>query len=233
MRRPRRFLDELPDPTPLAEAARALPGTTTPATPALPALPVQEESARPSRALPYELHVTAAVRLRSTQPGPVIELAFGNTGTAGAVFHVYDRKHLERAPRRFTVEPGKRLADAWQLGGDGGDYDLWLIAPGGFHRHLTGRATPRAAAPEVELAYARGDLLITLRNPGVEPVELVVAPNAYTREDHRVVVRPTRSGCGRGRSSTARPGTISRSPPAACPDSCAGSPAGSRPAATR
>ncbi|HEY0480692.1 MAG TPA: phospholipase C, phosphocholine-specific [Kofleriaceae bacterium] len=183
----RRFLDELPDPTPLAAAARALPGTTTPATPSLPALPVQEESARPSRALPYELHVAAAVRPRSAQ-GPHIELAFGNTGTAGAVFHVYDRKHLDRAPRRFTVEAGKRLADVWELGGDGGDYDLWLIAPGGFHRHFTGRATPRAAAPEVELAYARGDLLITLRNAGVEPVELVLAPNAYTREDHRVVV---------------------------------------------
>jgi phospholipase C len=106
------------------------------------------------------------------------------------VFHVYDRKHLDRAPRRFTVEADRHLTDVWELGGDAGDYDLWLIAPNGFHRHFTGRAAPHAAAPEVELAYVRGDLAITLRNAGVEPVELVLRPNAYTREDHRVVVPP-------------------------------------------
>jgi phospholipase C len=48
----------------------------------------------------------------------------------------------------------------------------------------------RAAAPEVEVAYARGDLEITLRNRGVEPVELVLRANAYTRDEHRVVVHP-------------------------------------------
>src|SRR5213078_259823 len=84
----RRFLDELPDTTALAAAARALPDTTTPATPALPVLPEQEESPRPSRALPYVLHVTATVRPQSAE----IELGFANAGTAGAVFHVYDRK---------------------------------------------------------------------------------------------------------------------------------------------
>ena len=38
------------------------------------------------------------------------------------------------------------------------------------------------------MAYARGDLEITLRNRGVEPVELVLRANAYTRDEHRVVV---------------------------------------------
>jgi phospholipase C len=180
----RRFLDDLPDTAALADAARALPGTTTPPTPALPQLPLQEESPRPSRALPYELHVTAAVRPHAGQ----IELRFDNTGAAGAVFHVYDRKHLDRMPRRFTVEAGKHLTGVWELAADAGEYDLWLIAPGGFHRHFTGRATARAAAPEVEIAYERGDLAIGLRNAGVEPVELVLRPNAYSREEHRVVV---------------------------------------------
>lgn len=59
---------------------------------------------------------------------------------------------------------------------------------GGFHRHFTGRAAAHAAAPEVEVRYVRGDLAIALGNAGVEPVELVVAPNAYTREERRVVV---------------------------------------------
>jgi len=187
----RRFLDDLPDTAALAAAARALPGTTTPPTPALPALPAQEESARPSRALPYELHATARVRAEPGQPAR-IELRFVSTGTAGAVFHVYDRKHLDRAPRRFTVEAGKQLTDSWDLAADGGDYDLWLIAPNGFHRHVTGRAGG-AADPEVELAYVHGDLEIALHNHGVEPVELVLRPNAYTRSEHRVVVPAGRS----------------------------------------
>jgi phospholipase C len=103
------------------------------------------------------------------------------------VFHVYDRKHLDRVPRRFTVEPDRRLIDAWQLGGDG-EYDLWVLAPGGFHRHLTGRAAPSAAGPEVDVAYVRGDLEIALHNRGVEPVELVLRANAYTSEEYRVTV---------------------------------------------
>jgi len=180
----RRFLDELPDTTALAEAARALPGTTTPPTPALPALPVQEMCARPSRALPYELHVQARVQPHAAQ----LELRFANTGTAGAVFHVYDRKHLDRAPRRFTVEPAKHLVDQWELADDAGDYDLWLIAPNGFHRHVTGRAAVHAVAPEVDVAYVGGDLELTLRNRGVEPVELVLRANAYSSEVHHVVV---------------------------------------------
>jgi phospholipase C len=182
----RRFLDELPDTVALAVAARALRDTTAPQTPALAMLPVQEEGTRPSRALPYELHVTARVR-----PGPErpqIELTFGNTGTAGAVFHVHDRKHLDRVPRRFTVEPDRRLSDVWQLDGDGGDYDLWVLGPAGFHRHLTGRAAAHAAAPEVDVAYVRGDLEITLHNRGVEPIELVLRANAYTAEERVVVV---------------------------------------------
>ena len=182
----RRFLDELPDTAALAAAARALPDTTTPVTPAMPALPEQEESPRPSRALPYELHASASVRPQRSQ----IELRFASTGSAAAVFHVYDRKHLDRVPRRFTVEAGKRLSDVWDLAADAGNYDLWLIAPGGFHRHFTGSATLRAAAPEVEVAYVRGDLEITLHNRGVEPVELVLRANAYTGDVHRVVVHP-------------------------------------------
>ena len=35
------------------------------------------------------------------------------TGAVAAVFHVYDRKHLDRIPRRYTVEAGKQLTGAW------------------------------------------------------------------------------------------------------------------------
>jgi hypothetical protein len=108
----------------------------------------------------------------------------GTNDPPGAVFHVYDRRHLDRAPRRFTVEPGKHLTVAWDLADDAGEYDLWPIAPGGFHRHLTGSAAARAAAPEVEVAH----LEIALRNRGVAPVELVLRANACTRDEHRVVL---------------------------------------------
>jgi phospholipase C len=180
----RRFLDDLPDPTEPAARARALHDTTTPPTPAMPALPEQELTPRPSRALPYELHVTASVH-----PGdPRIDLRFASTGTAGAVFHVYDRKHLDRAPRRYTVEAGKHLEGEWQLGDDAGDYDLWLIAPNGFHRHFTGRAAPDPVRPEIEVAYVRGDLAITLRNHGSVACEVTLAANAYTGDRHTIVV---------------------------------------------
>jgi len=81
-----------------------------------------------------------------------------------------------------------RVTDAWQLDGDGDDYDLWVLGPAGFHRHITGRATPHAAAPEVDVAYVRGDLEIAMHNRGVEPIELVLRANAYTAEEHHVVV---------------------------------------------
>jgi phospholipase C len=143
--------------------------------------------ARPSRALPYELQVAATVSRREP---PHIELRFANTGAAGAVFQVYDRKHLDRVPRRYTVEPDRHLVDRWELAADAGDYDLWLIGPNGFHRHFTGRAGHHPAAPEVDVAYLRGDLALTLRNRGVEPSELTVHDNAYQRGDHTVSVPP-------------------------------------------
>ena len=182
----RRFLDELPDTTELADRARALPETTTPATPVTPALPVQELCARPSRALPYELHVLASVSPRT----PHIDLRFVNTGTAGAVFQVYDRKHLDRLPRRYTVEPDKQLVDRWELAGDGGAYDLWLLGPAGFHRHFPGRAAGPALGPELEIGYLRGDLAIALFNRGTAPCEFVLTDNAYHNGEHAVVVLP-------------------------------------------
>ena len=78
------YAENLPDTVELAERARALPTTTTPPTPDLPRLPVQDRGARPSRALPYELQVNAAVKA-----GAVV-LTFVNSGEAGACFHVYD-----------------------------------------------------------------------------------------------------------------------------------------------
>lgn len=45
-------------------------------------------------ALPYTLHVHDLVQVVQ------IELTFVNAGKAGAVFHVNDKRNLERGPRR-------------------------------------------------------------------------------------------------------------------------------------
>src|SRR5262249_44442437 len=107
------FLEDFPETTELANRARALPATTTPPTAAMPTWPEQEDGVRPSRALPYELHIHAEVHRT-----PRIDLRFANTGKAAAVFHVYDKKHLDRVPRRFTVEPHKHLVGEWDLADD-------------------------------------------------------------------------------------------------------------------
>jgi phospholipase C len=87
----------------LSAAQQAAPKITPPATPSLPA---QAVGVRPSRALPYELHASAHV----DGGNGTVTLKFANTGRAAAVFHVYDKLHLDRVPRRYVVEPGKRCA---------------------------------------------------------------------------------------------------------------------------
>jgi phospholipase C len=101
-------------------------------------------------------------------------LRFVNQGQVAAVFHVYDRRNLESAPRRYTVEPGKTLADMWPAGA----YDLWVLAPNGFHRHLVGDSPGRDAA--VAMLHAGGPILaLDLHNRTDGPVALHAAPNAY------------------------------------------------------
>ncbi|MRT32913.1 DUF756 domain-containing protein, partial [Xylella fastidiosa subsp. multiplex] len=84
----------------LRAAQQALPQVTPPANGLLPR---QATGTRPSRALPYELHTSA----RADAAGGTLQLLFANTGSAAAVFHVYDRLNLDRLPRRYMVEAGK------------------------------------------------------------------------------------------------------------------------------
>jgi phospholipase C len=62
-----------------------------------------------------------------------------------------------------------------------GLYDLAIYGPNGFHRAVTGRATPEAAGADVEVAYAgQGQLLrLTLRNGAEGPRTFVVTARAY------------------------------------------------------
>jgi phospholipase C len=175
------FYEALPETNERAERARTLGEHETPDTPRLPALPRQERGVRRARPLPYELAVNARV-----QPGSQrLTLSFENTGRTGAVFHVYDRTHLERGPRRYTVEPRKGLLGHWELRADGGAYDLWVLGPNGFHRHFTGVAPDERKSPlllpEIELQHhARsGGVSLRLFNRGAAEVEFEIVSKAY------------------------------------------------------
>lgn len=154
-------LPMLPDPRPAARRAAALQGQPEPtAPPASAGLPRQEPGVRLSRALPYALDVQDV-------PGEAgyIRLQMHCAGAA-AVLHVYDRLHLDRPPRRYTLAAGSALEAEWALDAEGA-YDLWLYGPNGFHRHFVGRnsdslglatwrQTRRALRPQLAVTAPRG-----------------------------------------------------------------------------
>lgn len=192
------FFDRLPDTVALANRARALPGRTTPPAPATVSLPVQQTGVRPARPLPYDLQATARV-----VPGPIlngsrVEVLFENAGRAAAVFHVYDRLNLAAIPRRYTVEAGKQLLGRWTPALSGA-YDLWILGPNGFHRHIAGNARRVAAAgqpnPEVvaKAQAQHGELSLTLTNSGPVAVTFTVTHNKYLAVPVQTVTVPARS----------------------------------------
>jgi len=151
-----------------------LPDTTTQAKPR------QETGVRPSRALPYEMHTSGRA-----QPGSsAMWLVFANTGSAAGVFHVYDRLHLDRLPRRYAVEPNKQLEGSWDVAADGGKYDLWVMGPNGYLRHFAGDlalARTEGLGAEIRVCYdiANGDVYTSFINSGTRPCTFVITPNAY------------------------------------------------------
>lgn len=165
----------LPDTTHYADleaSSKLLPRATAPEKPS----PLfQEIGTRFSRALPYRLHTRSQVLKNENK----ISLKFENSGSAGAVFQVYDLKHLDRIPRRYTVEAGKSLADDWDLGTDGGQYTLEVFGPNGYFWSFSGNA--KEPEPEITVAYdhKKGGISIELYNSGTLPMAVNVISNAY------------------------------------------------------
>jgi phospholipase C len=161
-------------------AQRLLPTAPVRNAPATPQPLYQETGTRFSRALPYELHTSARI-----EPRGLVSLVFANTGTQGAVFHVYDKLHLDRIPRRYTVEAGKQLADHWNTGAsDSGKYDLWVYSSNGFVRSFSGDALATDTAafkPEVQVCYepANGQVYLKVHNGGSAAGTVTVTSNAY------------------------------------------------------
>ncbi|MBO1112580.1 phosphocholine-specific phospholipase C [Bordetella petrii] len=150
--------------------------------PASAELPGQQAGTRPSRALPYELHTTA----RADAGAGIVTLVFANSGQAGAVFHVYDKLHLDAIPRRYMVEAGKELDDAFDVSADGGRYHLWVIGPNGYHREFVGDLGDAATAGlEVQVCYRLcepPEVQARLYNRGSSAATFSVAALAY-RDD--------------------------------------------------
>jgi phospholipase C len=135
-------------------------------------LPHQARLARPSRALPYQLHVEETL----SPSQQLLTLNLYNTGAQGVVFHVYDRLDLNQIPRRYTVEAGKALSDNWSVTNQ---YHLWLLGPNGFHRELRGAiGQPQ---PQVRLTPQGDHLSLTLTNPTRKAITVTIARCPYTQ----------------------------------------------------
>lgn len=164
-----------PLPTTAAQSARAaaLPGETPAAPPAEPRMPVQASGPRRSRALPYMLEVGAEVAEDR------VRLTFDNSGRAAAVFHVYDRLHRDRTPRRYTVGPGRTLTGDWRGAHENEPYDLWILGPNGFHRHVTGVMAAAGVQAALRSETGHAAIALTVTNPGKTAQRIEARPMAY------------------------------------------------------
>lgn len=173
-----------------------LPAPTVPPTPA--AIASQEPGVRRARALPYELHVNAHVRVESE----TLVMEFANTGEAGAHFYVYATNRSD-GPWRYTVEARKSLRERFDLRVTGGVYAFKVYGPNGFMREFAGtvasattgpgqRHGARAARPEIKASYdvANGNLVLRLVNRGDAPLELSIVDNAYGAHPRHVGLAP-------------------------------------------
>lgn len=132
----------------------------------------QEAGVRPSRALPYVLHVDATVGADG------VVLTFINEGTAGATFHVYDRLHHSPLPRRYPIEAGKELSDGWASSADG-TFDLLVLGPNGFMRSFTGTASDTFPSLVARYDTSRKALVLRVTAGGASAVEVSVDEDRY------------------------------------------------------
>lgn len=132
----------------------------------------QEEGLRRARPLPYVLHVDAKAAANA------ITLGFVNEGKVGATFHVYDKLHLDRIPRRYCVEAGKALSDEWAIDPAQGA-DLLVLGPNGFMRSFIARAGAALPAFTARYDVAGHSLGLTLENAAQGELPLTLGNDLY------------------------------------------------------
>lgn len=121
-------------------------------------IPRQTIGVRPSRALPYELHVNAELLADK------VVLKMSNIGSQGALIHIYNQLDLTSVPRRYAIDSQETFEDGWFIDPTRG-YDLWLLGPNGYHRAFSGPASLDNHL-EVSACYdlTQPALLLTLTN---------------------------------------------------------------------
>jgi phospholipase C len=169
------FMQGLPDPSAIAKRVDLIESRIDPKPPVDNPQAVQETGVRPSSPLPYDLEAQPYVEASTNR----VLVNFRNVGKAGAVFHVYDRLHLDRAPHRYTVEAGKSLHGIWDAAADDGRFDLWILGPNGFHRHYAGEV---AQADLINRLFwqNQGDQLTIKAPAGVEVGSAYAKHKAWT-----------------------------------------------------
>jgi phospholipase C len=156
---------------------------TAPAGGAAQAIEAQETGTRPTRAIPYELHVNGQL-----QSGGYV-ITFANTGKQGAHFWVYTND-ASATPRHYTVEAGKQLSDTWTLDANG-NYAVNVCGPNGFFRRFMGSASADAAAhPEITTCYdvANGNVYVAVTNTGTAALTIGASDSAYAQPPQTISV---------------------------------------------
>ncbi len=154
------------------EASKLLPKAMAPEHPSQ---LFQEKGSVFSRALSYALHCHAQPLAHTQQ----LRLVFDNKGQKGAVYHVYDKNHLERIPRRYTVEAGKQLTDEWDLNETSGQYDLEVFGPNGYFQSFKGSVLAAEPIVRIEYDHREGGLHIHCENGGKNRIKVELTDNAY------------------------------------------------------
>lgn len=160
----------------LDEASKRLPKA---APPKKPGSLYQEKGYRPSRALDYQLFTDFKCLDKKT-----VQLNFKNEGSIGVVFHVYDLNHLDKIPRRYTVEAEKSISDVWEV--VDGNYDLEIYGPNGYFHKFKGDNTTSNVIDRIEYDKNAGKLKWTVNNEGSETIQIQIEDNAYGYPPHKV-----------------------------------------------
>ncbi|HVW73327.1 MAG TPA: phospholipase C, phosphocholine-specific [Rhizomicrobium sp.] len=137
-------------------------------------LPAQEKGIRPARALPYALEARGAFR------DGAFALEIANHGDVGVALTLYAPDGA--GPWFYTVAAGEKLGDQIPAGRS---YSFELYGPNGFLRGFQDAQPYSAIASESRYDSATGDLVLTVRNAGKEPHEIITQPVRYLAEAPR------------------------------------------------
>jgi len=162
--------------------------TATLTLPASQSIPTQEPGLRLARALPYVLQADRVANGR----GGGFDLAFANTGTAGAHFHVRTGNSTlaggSTGPWGYTVEAGKTLADSFTAAA-GGSYDIAVHGSNGFFRHFAGGTDAAAANLLVKASYDAigGGISLTVTNAGAGTATVTITDKYTNASSHQLL----------------------------------------------